>query len=123
MARDSFLDSFNLLAKWTTIFAFNNFTYPKNRAANFNIKIKMSEKISTMLKVCILLALVITNRKLTNNYKTATFSITGLTVILANSLGLAIFLTNLIIEFLYRRRLWAIISGLCDVDSMVRQLF
>lgn len=122
MAREPFLDSFNLLARWTAIFAFNNFSFPESRAKNINIKIKISEIILTMLKVCILLVLVITNRKLSNSNKTTATSITELTVILANSLGLVIFLINIIKEFQNRRRLWAIISGLCDVDNVVRHL-
>lgn len=119
-SREPFLDSFNIFAKWTAIFAFNSLSFPKTRTRHTNLNIKFFDIMLTTVKVCIFFALVITNRKLIKSTNTATaVSITGYVVLLANSLSLVIFVTNLFMEFRYRRRIWTIICGFCEIDSMV----
>lgn len=119
--KGSFLDSFKLFSRWTTIFAFNNFSFPKSHVKKPNIKIKMFEKILTALKLCAFFGILITaNILLRRTQKSAaTTSITGYVIILLNVFGLSIFLTNLFIEFRYHPNIWAIISGFCNIDNMV----
>lgn len=121
---ESFLDSFKLFSKCTTIFAFNNFSFPKTRAKYPKIKLKLLETILTVLKLCALFAIVITNNILLRKTQksAANTSITGYVIILLNVFGISIFLTNLFIEIRYHSHIWAIISGFCDIDNMVSLL-
>lgn len=122
---EEFLDSFNFFSKWTSIFGFNNFPFPKIRTKQTKIKIKRIEKILTALKMCTLATILIINNILLRKEKKSQInsSITGYIVVFLNVTSLSMLATNLFIEVRFRSRIWAIITGICDVDNMVCTLF
>lgn len=110
----SFLDSFNLLSKWTRNFGFNNFFIPKNRTA---LKIRLSTKIFAVLKLCLIVALLLKNN-VTLNFSIKFNGINYSAWILSFFVCSVLF-THLYIEIRYRHRIWTIITGLCEIDSVV----
>lgn len=115
-----FLESFNLLSKWTQIFGFNNFTFPTERTS---LKICLAVKIFTALKMCLIAVILIMNNITFNINTSITFDGIDYSVVLLSFSACFVLFTNLYIEIGYRHRIWTIISGLCEVDFMVCLVF
>lgn len=111
----SFLESFNLLSKWTQIFGFNNFTFPTSRTG---LKIRLSSKILTALKMSKIAVILVMNNNFTRNISIKLNGIDYSSLVLS-FFACSVLFTNLYIELRYRHRIWSIISGLCEIDSMV----
>lgn len=118
---EPFLHSFNFLSKWTTVFAFNNFSFPKVRTRHTKIRIKRFDVISTALKMCAFTIIVAMNRILLHKAgeSTTNSSLNGLILILVIISSLSVIFVNLFVEFQYRHHIWAMISGICDIDNTV----
>lgn len=110
----SFLESFNLFSEWMRIFGFNNFTFPTSRA---DLKIRPTILIFTILKIC-LIGLILVINNITLNTLIILNGINYSSLVLC-FFACSVLFTNLYIEIRYRHRIWLIISGLCEVDSVV----
>lgn len=110
----SFIESFNLLSKWTRIFGFNNFIFPTSRS---NLKIGLALKIFTILKTCLIALLLIVNKVTLNNL--IKFNGINYSSVVLCFFACSVLFTNLYIEIRYRRRIWVIISGMSEIDSVV----
>lgn len=115
----SFLESFNLLSKWMRIFGFNNFIFP-TPTSRANLKIGLRLKIFAVLKMCLIALFLIVNNVTLNTL--IKFDSTNYSAAVLCFFACSVLFTNLFIEVRYRHRIWVIISGLCEIDSMVRSI-
>lgn len=117
---EPFLDSFNSLSIWTRLFALNNFPFPKACTKHFKLKISLRDKTIVTLKVCLsIIFFVMSNTVLKTSTEQRISSVGDYIMLFLGVSGFSVLFTNLYIETQYRHRIWAIISGLCNVDYVV----
>lgn len=117
---EPFLDSFNFISKWTRIFALNNFPFPNARTKHSKLKISLQDAAITALKVCFsIFFFVMSNTVHKTSTEQQTPSVGDYLMLFLRISGFSVLFTNLYIEAQYRHRIWAIISGLCNVDYVV----
>lgn len=118
--KEPFLDSYNLLSKFSRLLAINNLEFPAYRSRNIKLDISTSDKIKTGIKVILLTCALITH---TTVYTSVQATTEPLAITTMSLFATCIFFTNLFIEFRFRSRLWAFISGICDFDHAVCNSF
>lgn len=119
---DSFLKSYSMLTKFTSIICLSNFSVPKKRIANSELEMKPLNFILTVCKICSFLSIFIINNILmsqTTKAPTTSFIVSFVPKLL-NFVGISICTINLIIEFKYRSHIWFMIASFCDFDTAVR---
>lgn len=117
-----FLRTYNRFSKFTRILAIINLGFPTPLSKTINLTITTADKIVTVLKVCSFLLIFATASVLIQKTQVS-MSMTPITTIVVSSVNLfgsCILFTNLFIEFRYRLRIWAFITGICDFDYVVR---
>lgn len=114
--KEPFLESYNLLSRFSRFLAIYNLEFPAYRSKNIKLDISNSDKIKTGIKVILLTCALIIN---TVTYTVIHAPVEPLGISSMSFFATCIFFTNLFIEYRYRSRVWAFISGLCDFDYMV----
>lgn len=118
---DSFLKAFSVLTKFTQTFGFNNFSVPQKRTVHDKLLMKPQNKLIVGFRATSFIVIIIASNILMSRAArpTTTFSIPVFMGRLLNIFGFILFGLNLAIELIHHRKIYFIVSAMCDFDLVV----